>query len=235
MSPRRCQTRQQTWPSTSTSTAGRCVSRRPQTYFPAYLTPPRQAIISSKVPALTSKAVPPLYHRLISSPRFAAGPSKSTAFLSSPASSTPAANLDWLIHPGGSLIISKLEAALGIAAADHTKASWAVYRNKGNTSSVSIGAVIEESRRTGGREGCIAVAFGPGVTVEMSLFRRTGWKGRKEDGAGAAATNGLAHGTINGHANGNGLDIHGVVDGHGVIDGKVNGVTNGVSAIMVGQ
>jgi type III polyketide synthase len=123
-----------------------------------------------------------------------------------------------LIHPGGSLIISKLETTLGITAADHTKSSWHVYKNKGNTSSVSIGAVIEQSRKEGEREGCVAVAFGPGVTVEMALFRRTGWKGRKGVNG---ETNGLAHVNGNGHPQA------------GVISGKVNGVTDGLSALVV--
>ena len=38
--------------------------------------------------------------------------------------------------------------------------------------------MIERGRMVGGREGVVAVAFGPGVTVEMVLMRRTGWKGR---------------------------------------------------------
>lgn len=52
---------------------------------------------------------------------------------------------------------------------------------RGNTSSVSIGAVIERSRALGGREGCVGVSFGPGVTVEGCLLRRTGWKGRRAE------------------------------------------------------
>lgn len=113
------------------------------------------------------------------------------------------------------MILSKLESVLGINAADHTKSSWKVYKNKGNTSSVSIGAVIEESRQQGDREGCVVVAFGPGVTVEMSLFKRTGWKGR----------------TVESVAERNGVKSNGDV-GHalGVTD-KTNGVTDGVSVM----
>lgn len=142
-----------------------------------------KAIISQRVPKLTSQAVPQLYNRLLSKPSIAirAKASKSFSYLASSPSETQPSSLDWLIHPGGSLIIAKVEKQLGLVSEDHTRASWHVYQNKGNTSSVSIGAVVEQSRKVQSREGCIAVAFGPGVTVEMCLLRRTGWKGRAEE------------------------------------------------------
>ncbi len=118
------------------------------------------------------------------------------------------------------MILSKLEAVLGITAADHTKSSWNIYKNKGNTSSVSIGAVIEHSRKEGDREGCVAVAFGPGVTVEMSLFRRTGWKGRAVERAASANGNGAK---ANGHTNGHAVDVK----------EKINGVADGVNLMKV--
>ena len=46
---------------------------------------------------------------------------------------------------------------------------------------MSIGAVIERSRLVGKREGCVGVSFGPGVTVEGCLLRRTGWRGREAE------------------------------------------------------
>lgn len=151
----------------------------------------RQAIISQRVPKLTSQAVPQLYNRLMSKSSLAlrAKVSKDLPFIASPPSGTQPRTLDWMIHPGGSLIISKIEKELGLSCEDHTQASWNIYQNNGNTSSVSIGAVIERSREVQSREGCIAVAFGPGVTVEMCLLRRTGWKGAAvEDTARAADT-----------------------------------------------
>jgi hypothetical protein len=128
--------------------------------------------------------------------------SKSLSYLASPPSETQPKTLDWMIHPGGSLIISKIENQLGLNCEDHTQASWNVYQNNGNTSSVSIGAVIERSREVQGREGCIAVAFGPGVTVEMCLLRRTGWRGSKlENTQSDAKVNGS-----NGHTDENGVN-----------------------------
>jgi hypothetical protein len=151
------------------------------------------------VPKLTSQAVPQLYNRLLSKPSIAirAKVSKSFSYLASSPSETQPSSLDWLIHPGGSLIIAKVEKQLGLVSEDHTRASWHVYQNKGNTSSVSIGAVVEQSRKVQSREGCIAVAFGPGVTVEMCLLRRTGWKGRaeEEDRSDIEEANGNGHDT----------------------------------------
>ncbi|KAJ9125582.1 hypothetical protein QFC22_000544 [Naganishia vaughanmartiniae] len=156
-----------------------------------------KAIISQRVPKLTSQAVPQLYNRLLSKPSIAirAKSSKSFSYLAPSPSETQPSSLDWLIHPGGSLIIAKIEKQLGLLSEDHTRASWHVYQNKGNTSSVSIGAVVEQSRKVQNREGCIAVAFGPGVTVEMCLLRRTGWKGRaeEEDRSDIPETNGNGH------------------------------------------
>jgi hypothetical protein len=64
-----------------------------------------------------------------------------------------------------------------------------MYRERGNSSAASIGGVIERGRSIGGREGVVAVAFGPGVTVEMVLLRRCEWKGRAEEG-GKTVSNG---------------------------------------------
>lgn len=165
----------------------------------------RQAIISQRVPKLTSQAVPQLYNRLMSRSPLAirAKLSKDLSYLASPPSETQPNTLDWMIHPGGSLIISKIEKELGLSCEDHTQASWNVYQNNGNTSSVSIGAVIERSREVQDREGCVAVAFGPGVTVEMCLLRRTGWRGSKtENGQFSVKVNGS-----NGDAAAGGHDI----------------------------
>lgn len=165
-----------------------------------------QAIISQRVPKLTSQAVPQLYNRLLSKPSLAhrSKVSKSLSYLASPPSETQPKTLDWMIHPGGSLIISKIENQLGLNCEDHTQASWNVYQNNGNTSSVSIGAVIERSREVQGREGCIAVAFGPGVTVEMCLLRRTGWRGSKLENANSDVKVNTSHG----HTNANGVNGH---------------------------
>jgi hypothetical protein len=124
-----------------------------------------------------------MYKKLLASVSPSSPASDSTpAFLdlSDPLSTSPA-TLDWLIHPGGASILVKIEHSLGLVSTDHTRASWEVYTRRGNTSSVSIGAVIERSRAVGKRDGCVGVSFGPGVTVEGCLLRRTGWKGRETE------------------------------------------------------
>ncbi|KAJ9097453.1 hypothetical protein QFC20_006194 [Naganishia adeliensis] len=75
-----------------------------------------KAIISQRVPKLTSQAVPQLYNRLMSKPSLAlrSKVSKTLSYLASPPSETQPKTLDWLIHPGGSLIISKIENQLGL-------------------------------------------------------------------------------------------------------------------------
>lgn len=113
---------------------------------------------------------------------------------------------DWLIHPGGAAVLTALTRVLDLNSPEtdysQTGPSWDIYRERGNSSSAAIGGVIERSRGKGGREGCVAVAFGPGISVEMAVLRRTGWKGRKE------ATR-QTNGHTNGHANGNGHHFNG--------------------------
>jgi hypothetical protein len=118
----------------------------------------------------------------VSSSPSSSSSSSTPSFLdaSDPTSTSPA-QLDWLIHPGGASILAKIEHSLSLVSSDHTRASWEIYTKRGNTSSVSIGAVIERSRLVGKREGCVGVSFGPGVTVEGCLLRRTGWRGREAE------------------------------------------------------
>lgn len=140
-----------------------------------------KAVISQRVPRMTAEAVPISLNQLLTNPGLKTNKTVGGFLDASDPSATAANTLDWLIHPGGSLILSKIEASLKLSAKDHTRASWDVYTHKGNSSSVSIGAVFERSREMQSREGCIAVAFGPGVSVEMALLRRTGWKGRQAE------------------------------------------------------
>ncbi|CED83135.1 chalcone synthase [Phaffia rhodozyma] len=119
-----------------------------------------RAVITPKVPVVTSTLVEPLVTAFIA-------PSESkTLALSS-------LNMDAFIHPGGSLIISSVEQSLGgISPEDHSRASWAVYKDRGNMSSASIGYVFEEGRKRGGRKDILGIAFGPGINVELAHLRR---------------------------------------------------------------
>ena len=139
-----------------------------------------QAILTPRVPTLTAKAVPALYTRLLSTVASRSQPIPSLSH------STRANELDWLIHPGGALILSTLTKILALSGPSddptQTTPSWQMYRERGNASSASIGGVMERGRLLGGREKVVAVAFGPGLTVEMALLRRTGWRGREHAG-----------------------------------------------------
>jgi predicted naringenin-chalcone synthase len=76
----------------------------------------------------------------------------------------------WAVHPGGKSIIDQVQRTLGLSA-DRVNGSREVLRRCGNMSSATILFVLEEilKRPTGkGRERVCAIAFGPGLTVEMA-------------------------------------------------------------------
>jgi len=85
-------------------------------------------------------------------------------------------NLDdigtWAVHPGGTAIVDKVVDSLGL---DESQviASRNVLRQYGNMSSATIMFVLQEilQKSTGAvREEVCAMAFGPGLTVEMGLL-----------------------------------------------------------------
>ncbi|KAJ6451621.1 type Iii polyketide Synthase [Mycena sanguinolenta] len=118
--------------------------------------------LSSRIPTLTAPCTPLLYDDLLKTL-----PNKSSR---STLPSDPA-NFDWAVHPGGAAILAGIQAAMRLEK-DHMKASWEVYENHGNTSSVSVIHVLDTLRRTPGREWVMSAAFGPGVTAEGCLLRR---------------------------------------------------------------
>jgi predicted naringenin-chalcone synthase len=78
----------------------------------------------------------------------------------------------WAVHPGGKAIIDQVQRTLGLSV-DQVSASREVLRRCGNMSSATILFVLEEilGRSSGkGRERVCAVAFGPGLTVEMAIL-----------------------------------------------------------------
>jgi hypothetical protein len=168
------------------------------------------------VPELTAAAVPTIFTRLMKTandPR-----------------TTVATEHDWFIHTGGSLIIQAVSEQMSLADAKsdptQTMASWERYRERGNSSSACIGGVIEKGRELGGRKDCVAVSFGPGVTVEMCLLRRCEWRGRPQataNGQPSELTNG--HSKTNGHAGTNGhaaTNDHAATNGHAHTNGNTS-------------
>ncbi|MEX0784802.1 MAG: 3-oxoacyl-[acyl-carrier-protein] synthase III C-terminal domain-containing protein [Dehalococcoidia bacterium] len=78
----------------------------------------------------------------------------------------------WLLHPGGSRILSRLESEMGLERSQ-TRWSWESLREFGNTSSAAIFDVLrrylDDARAA---EWGVVAAFGPGVAVELLLVRR---------------------------------------------------------------
>ncbi|KAJ6480093.1 type Iii polyketide Synthase [Mycena vulgaris] len=118
--------------------------------------------LSARIPSLTAPCTPLLYDTLLKTL-----PNKS-AFSTLP--SDPK-GFDWAVHPGGAAILSAIQDVM-LLDREHMKASWEVYENHGNTSSVTILSVLDTLRRGRGREFVMSAAFGPGVCAEGCLLRR---------------------------------------------------------------
>ncbi|KAF7357448.1 hypothetical protein MSAN_01340900 [Mycena sanguinolenta] len=118
--------------------------------------------LSARIPSLTAPCTPLLYSTLLESL-----PDKSAL---STLPSTPQ-DFDWAIHPGGAAVLSAIQAEMSLDR-DHMKASWDVYENHGNTSSVSVLTVLDSLRREPGKEWVMSAAFGPGVAAEGVLLKR---------------------------------------------------------------
>lgn len=92
----------------------------------------------------------------------------------------------WAVHPGGKSILDQVKRCLDLRA-EQMQASREVLRRFGNMSSASILFVLEEivKQRAGDEEEKVcAIAFGPGLTVEMALLASLGspsgeWPGTK--------------------------------------------------------
>lgn len=79
----------------------------------------------------------------------------------------------WAVHPGGKAIVDKVAESLGLRD-EQVAASRKVLRQYGNMSSATILFVLREILyQQGGplREEVCAMAFGPGLTVEMGLMQ----------------------------------------------------------------
>jgi type III polyketide synthase len=83
---------------------------------------------------------------------------------------------DWALHPGGYAILTGAQSILQLDRS-HLSKSFEVYENKGNTSSSTVLSIMDQmghEKRNGGqreRDKVIAAAFGPGMAVEMAVFR----------------------------------------------------------------
>jgi len=75
-------------------------------------------------------------------------------------------------HPGGPRIVDAIERALDLHA-DALATSRSVFAGNGNASSAGIFFVLEEMQRCGTRGQVLAIALGPGLSIELALMRLT--------------------------------------------------------------
>jgi predicted naringenin-chalcone synthase len=79
----------------------------------------------------------------------------------------------WAVHPGGKAILDRIEESLGIEGKIET--SRAILRQFGNMSSATILFVLKrilENAVNNGNNSVLAMAFGPGLTVETALLEK---------------------------------------------------------------
>jgi prepilin-type processing-associated H-X9-DG protein len=83
---------------------------------------------------------------------------------------TPRAAVEhWLVHPGGPQILDAVQQALGLPE-DALRLSRDVLRRHGNMSSPTIFFILKDLLASGVDGRCVAMAFGPGLTIELVLL-----------------------------------------------------------------
>lgn len=75
----------------------------------------------------------------------------------------------WAVHPGGPRIIQGVAKSLDLSPKS-LEPSYQVLAEYGNMSSPTVLFVIDLLRRSGGPRPCVALAFGPGLVAEATLF-----------------------------------------------------------------
>ncbi|KAL8941663.1 MAG: hypothetical protein Q9211_001725 [Gyalolechia sp. 1 TL-2023] len=117
--------------------------------------------LSKDVPSLTSEAIAPTFDRLL--PSFMANGDEYNL---------RAGHFDWALHPGGLAILEGAQQAMQLSKG-HLQASYDIYRTHGNSSSPAVLTVLDALRKMGeGRDNVVATAFGPGLAIEMAMFKR---------------------------------------------------------------
>ncbi|KAF3929935.1 hypothetical protein AA313_de0204407 [Arthrobotrys entomopaga] len=144
-----------------------------------------KVVLTPRVPQLTSAVTPSLYKSL-----FASIPPSVLSSLSPSGSSLKPSDVDWALHPGGSLILTSIQSVMDLTPSN-LRASFEVYTSYGNSSSATVFSVMDRLRSEteagiagegdtygpgvgvkGGRKGVVGCAFGPGVSIEMVMMRR---------------------------------------------------------------
>lgn len=76
----------------------------------------------------------------------------------------------WAVHPGGPKILTLIEDSLELPASANQPARE-ILAEYGNMSSATILFLLDKLRRQSAPRPCLALAFGPGLTVEAALFQ----------------------------------------------------------------
>ena len=76
---------------------------------------------------------------------------------------------NWAIHPGGPKILETCQSALSLSD-EQVATSWQIYRDFGNMSSSTVGFILEKMRAEKRHGYCVAIAFAPGVRVEVAIL-----------------------------------------------------------------
>ncbi|MBL9131734.1 MAG: type III polyketide synthase, partial [Verrucomicrobiaceae bacterium] len=82
---------------------------------------------------------------------------------------------EWAVHPGGRSILDKVEQSLRLAP-NALESSRAVLADYGNMSSATVLFVLKDllEKAETDRATTMAMAFGPGLTVETAVLERVG-------------------------------------------------------------
>lgn len=128
-------------------------------------------VLTQRVPKLAAAAVPAMFDDLVSSIPELVDQSKFKA-----------SEYDWALHPGGSTVITGVEKTMHLTP-EHLRASYEIYITHGNSSSATIFSVLNRLLEGDTTEHIVGCAFGPGISVEMMMFKRN----RKETSSGSAS------------------------------------------------
>lgn len=80
---------------------------------------------------------------------------------------------NWLVHPGGPQILDSVEQALALPTGT-LDLSRGVLRDYGNMSSTTVFFILQRMVAAKAKGPCVAMAFGPGLTIELVLLELSG-------------------------------------------------------------
>lgn len=75
----------------------------------------------------------------------------------------------WAVHPGGPRILQSFQKAMNLTRRD-LAASYHILEQFGNMSSATILFLIDELQHRKAELPCVAIGFGPGISIESALF-----------------------------------------------------------------